>query len=281
MNLPALIEAATERAHSQGALSPLQMTQEIVRDGGVDFQVEWLSSLAMKDLAALPRVGDKAAAEFNPFLPYEEALYIADLASAHVAILNKFPGRRGHFLIISRDFVDQAAPLEDGDFAASAQALRAAGGLFFYNSGPVAGASQRHRHMQIIPGFRPPIEAVLPHQGFVEPELAPLPFRNIFRRWDLKAGTTEDAAALIEETVAATYRAFKLIDSAGNTAPYNLAMTQDWFLAVPRIAEHSQSLSISALSVVGLMGLRTPDQIELVRAYRPMRMLVDVIGANP
>jgi sulfate adenylyltransferase (ADP) / ATP adenylyltransferase len=273
MTLLAQIDAATARAQAAGALLPLQMTGETVSDGGVDFRVEWLSSLAMKDLAKLPRVGDKAAADFNPFLPFEQALHVADLSDTHVAILNKFPGKHGHFLIITRAFIEQTAPLEVNDFRASATALAETGGLFFYNSGSDAGASQRHRHMQIMPGYTAPIETVLPKTGSAEAGSAPLSFRNTFRRWDLR--NARDPAALMGETVAHFYEAF---DINPNARPYNLAMTNDWFLAVPRVREHSEGLSISGLSVVGLMGLRTPDQIEIVRAHGPMRMLTEVIG---
>ena len=276
MTLLEQIDAATERAQSQGALLPLQMSGDTVSDGGVDFRVEWLSSLAMKDLAKLPRVGDKAAADFNPFLPFEAALHVADLSETHVAILNKFPGKRGHFLIITRAFVDQTAPLDAGDFEASARALAETGGLFFYNSGSDSGASQRHRHMQIMPGYVAPIETVLPKDGYTQAGSAPLPFRNTFRRWDLQRAA--DPAELMGKTVARFYEAF---DIAPDARPYNLAMTNDWFLAVPRVREHSEGLSISGPSVVGLMGLRTHDQIEVVRAHGPMRMLTEVIGPRP
>lgn len=275
MTLVAQIDSATERAQAQGALLPLQMTGETVSDGGVDFRVEWLCSLAMKDLARLPRVGDKAAPDFNPFLPFEPALHIADISDTHVAILNKFPGKHGHFLIITRAFVEQTAPLEAADFHASAKALAETGGLFFYNSGSDSGASQRHRHMQIMPGYTAPIEAILPKDGHAKPSSAPLPFHNLFRRWDLRSAS--DPAALMADTVARFYDAFEITNGA---RPYNLVMTNDWFLAVPRVREHSEGLSISGLSVVGLVGLRTPDQIEIVRAHGPMRMLTDVIGSR-
>ena len=273
MTLLSQIDDATKRALAQGALLPLQMASDIVSDGGVDFRVEWLSSLAMKDLANLPRVGDKAAADFNPFLPFEQALHIADLSDTHVAILNKFPGRHGHFLIITRAFVEQMTPLDASDFDASAKALAETGGLFFYNSGPDSGASQRHRHLQIMPEFTAPIESVLPKTAHTQPGTAPLPFRNTFRRWDLK--NASDPSALMAETVASFYAAF---DITNGPQAYNIVMTNDWFLGVPRVREHSAEISISGLSVVGLMGVRTPDQIEGVRAHGPMRMLTEVIG---
>ena len=37
-------------------------------------------------------------------------------------------------------------------------------------------------------------------------------------------------------------------------------------------------VSVSGLGYAGLMGLRTPEQLADVRAYGPMRMLVDAAG---
>ena len=87
----------------------------------------------------------------NPFLPYEPELHVADLGDEHVCLLNKFPVMRDHALIVTREFVDQQEPLRPADFAAVWPLLGETGGLGFYNAGELAGASQRHRHFQVVP----------------------------------------------------------------------------------------------------------------------------------
>ena len=179
------LAAARARALSAGALVPIAVEGEIVVDNGVEFRVEWISSLAMKDMAAIPRVGDKAK-DFNPFLPYDENLFVTEVSDTHVAILNRFPSWDGHFLLITRAFVEQESPLDIADADALARALSGVDGYAFYNSGGAAGASQRHRHLQIIPGFVTPIAKLLPadiplHVMSAAPRL---PYRHAYCRLD-------------------------------------------------------------------------------------------------
>ena len=114
------------------------------------FVVRTMSSLAR-------RAESRSAAEAspgprrNPFLPYEDALYVAAITPTHVALLNKFPVQDDHLLIVTRAFAPQEALLDADDFLALAACLAEVDGLAFYNGGEVAGASQPHKHLQLVP----------------------------------------------------------------------------------------------------------------------------------
>ncbi len=280
LDWPAALSAARARALSARALKPIAVEGETVVDRGVPFRVEWISSLAMKDLAGLPRAGDKAKGA-NPFLPYERDLWAADVSGTHVAILNKFPVWSGHFLVITTSYVNQEAPLDLADAAAMAIVLTAMDGLVFYNSGAAAGASQSHRHLQMLPGFEPAITALTPSDGaFGEVRQAPsLPFRHIFCRLDRSAAQRGDLTGpQLLRLVAEACRAAGVTCQDGRMSPYNLLLTRDWLIIVPRRQESVDGLSLSALGYCGLIGLRTPDQIELVRRLGPMHMLSEAAG---
>lgn len=272
--LPGAIDAAIERATAAGALLPIVVEGETVSDGGVDFRVEWVSSLAMKDLAKLvPKAGDKGSGA-NPFLPYDDDLHVADLSTTHVAILNKFPVWRGHFLIITRRFVEQETPLSRADCDALLTALKGVDGFGFYNSGSVSGASQRHRHLQLVPGYEPTIEALLADAPTGLGRAPAVSFEHVFARIDLEG---LDADGLLDLVDAACVRA-GLIAHEGRLPPYNLLMTRRWLMVVPRSVEHAAGVSVSGLGYAGMIGLRSPDQLDAVRAHGPMRMLVDAAG---
>ncbi len=280
LDWPAALAAARAHALAAGALKPIAVEGETVVDGGVPFRVEWISSLAMKDLAGLPRAGDKAKGA-NPFLPYERDLWVADLSETHVAILNKFPVWNGHFLMITRSFVDQEAPLDLADAKAIGVVLAAVEGFVFYNSGGAAGASQSHRHLQMLPGFEPAITALTPSDGaFGELRQAPsLPFKHVFCRLDRSA--VQDGqlgGAQLLSLVTEACRAAGVICRDARMSPYNLLLTRDWLMIVPRRQESVEGLSLSALGYSGLIGLRTPDQIDLVRRRGPMPMLSEAAG---
>ena len=54
-------------------------------------------------------------------------------------------------LLVTRQYEEQTGALDEVDFDAFATCLSDIDGLAFYNSGPVSGASQPHRHMQLVP----------------------------------------------------------------------------------------------------------------------------------
>src|SRR4029079_11989701 len=78
-------------------------------------------------------------------------LLIGAISPTHVCLLNKYNVLDRHLLIVTRSFEPQDTALGAADFEAAALCLDAIDGLVFYNSGPDAGASQSHRHLQLVP----------------------------------------------------------------------------------------------------------------------------------
>ena len=92
-----------------------------------------------------------AAPAFDPFLPYEPDMFVADISPTHVCLLNKFNVIDHHLLVVTRAFEEQDAAINAADFAALWACMTEVDGLAFYNAGKRAGASQRHKHLQIAP----------------------------------------------------------------------------------------------------------------------------------
>ena len=85
---------------------------------------------------------------FDPFLPYEPEMFVADISPTHVCLLNKFNVIDHHLLVVTRAFEEQDAAINAADFAALWACMAEVDGLAFYNAGKLAGASQRHKHLQ-------------------------------------------------------------------------------------------------------------------------------------
>ena len=148
--LAAATRERTRGALASGALLPIATRQCLHDAGAMRFVVRTMSSLARRDesrSAAEASPGPRR----NPFLPYEDALYVAAITPTHVALLNKFPVQDDHLLIVTRAFAPQEALLDADDFLALAACLAEVDGLAFYNAGEVAGASQPHKHLQLVP----------------------------------------------------------------------------------------------------------------------------------
>lgn len=229
------------------------------------------------------------ASATNPFLPCEQALLVTEVTASHRCLLNKFNVLDRHVLIVTRAFEDQALPLTAADFDALACCLAEGPALAFYNAGREAGASQRHRHLQLVPlplapeGPPVPIAPLLAEA--VSGRAARLPFVHAFQRFapPLPADPA-GAASRLRDRYAQALAQLGLdtpLDAEGRIAPYNLLVTRDWMLTVPRSREGWGGVSVNALGFAGALLVRDRAGLEAVRAAGPLAVLRAVATALP
>lgn len=292
------VKEQREHALSCGALVSIPTDFEFVEQGSVCFLVRVLSNLARKDAVKKKQEKQTTASgtEFNPFLPYEEDLFVADISNTHVCILNKFNVVDYHLLIITRAFEEQESLLTLQDFIAMWACLAEIDGLAFYNGGFTAGASQRHKHLQIISlplvptGTELPIETVLTtaqFQGSVT-TIPEFPFVHAFTYlapdW---AQSPLAAASATLNCYRTLLRTVGLEDGEGVSAnkqssAYNLLVTRKWMLLVPRSQENFESICVNSLGFAGSLFVRDEQQLQILKHYGPMTVLKQVaISSQP
>ncbi len=288
------IAQATVAALASGALQPIPTKAEFVADGGVQFLVRVVSHLARKDQVRRA-VGTPAAPGENPFLPYDPAMYVADASETHVCLLNRFNVVDHHLLIVTRKFEPQERPLNLADFLALWTCLVEYDSLGFYNAGAAAGASQPHKHLQLVPlpladrGPRVPIEPLLPRVPGTPPCSGPasgLPFAHAFARFNSHEVATPAAAAhrtltLYRQMLRTLRLCGNLRDQATRTAPYNLLLTRQWLLVVPRSQERVAAISLNALAFAGALLVRSPEQLQTLRNHGLLAALKQVAVPFP
>lgn len=287
------IDKQTQHALACGALLPIETAHTFIDDGGVRFAVRVAANLARKEAAGqTPRTQPPR----DPFLPYERDLFVADLSPTHVALLNKFNVLPHHLLIVTRAFAAQETLLDAADFAALVLALREIDGLGFYNGGAIAGASQAHKHLQMVPlpleGGGAGTQSTVPMEALFgnaqaradgATEIPALPFRHAFARLDLV-----DEAQPLEHAAQMALRCYrKLLETSGvacvdrhgaayQGAPYNLLVTRRWMLTVPRSAERVEGISVNSLGFAGSFFVRDAPQLETLAHITPMAALARV-----
>ena len=279
----------TDAALQSGALQPIPTETAFVEDGGIRFLVRVVSNLARKD--QLHRAaGERPEGQFNPFLPYDPAMYVADASDTHVCLLNKFNVVEHHLLIVTRQFEPQEAPLNLQDFTALWTCLAEYDSLGFYNAGAEAGASQPHKHLQLVPlplvsgGPRVPTEPLIAAAA-IRPgtvgRTAEFPFAHALARFEPRLAESPQAAA---RSTLPLYQAMlgelRLLPDSGPspaiTAPHNLLVTRHWMLAVPRSQERVDSLSLNALAFAGALLVRNRQQLQFLRNFGPLAALQQV-----
>lgn len=277
--LPERIVRAGDEARKAGALQPLSTYSGLIRERGVDFVVHVLEGLPRK----IEETGRQRQEERNPFLPYERALYVADIGPDHVCILNKFPVVDRHVLIITREYEPQENLLTRRDFLALVNAMRETRGLGFYNSGPGAGASQPHKHLQIVPVPMHSRVSGIPVETLVRQadggEYSPaLPFRHRLSSGLEGAGESpEAAAARLHEDYLEGLAIFGMEES-GASPVYNLLLTGDWMMLVPRTRSHFEGIPVNALGFAGGLLVKNDDQLRRLERVGPLHALAAVAG---
>jgi len=263
-----MVRERGDHAVRLGALEPIATAVETVPARGIQFQVRQATNLVRKQKITKQRPPD-----FDPFLPYEQDLYVGDAGEDHAVLFNKFNVLENHLLIVTRDFEHQDNPLSAGDFSALALCWRAFEGLAFYNCGRISGASQRHKHLQLAPPLGPagqcaPIEEAV---DFDEGRVASFDFVHEVAPLAL-GGTTIEGAGRIMAEVYDT-----LMARTGATGgAYNLLATRRWMMVVPRAKEFSGRTSINALGFAGSLFVRDDDELDEVRRRGPLAVLSDV-----
>jgi ATP adenylyltransferase len=281
---------ASEHAVAVGALFPIPTEYEFIQDSGAAFFVRILANLSRKDDERKKQANQVQGKSVNPFSPYEKELFVADVSETHVAVLNKFNVVEDHLLIITREFEDQEILLTREDFEALVACLLEYDALGFYNGGEAAGASQSHKHLQVVPlplapeGPQVPVEPLFTAAEFKEGmgQIKGFPFLHVFVRLD--ADTVKSAGEGAEKILGLycdMLRYAGLEAPSGErrekqSGPYCLLVTREWMLLVPRSREFFDGISINSLGFAGALLVRNREQMRILRRFGPMSALKDV-----
>lgn len=275
--LPARIAHTVARALASGALAPIATRQTIVADAGVPFIVRQVDSLARKETERR-RTSASAA---DPFLPPDPRLTVGAISDTHLAVLNKFNVLPCHLLLVTRRFAPQESLLDRADLDALRRALTSLDGLAFYNGGAAAGASQPHKHLQLVglplADAGPPIPLEPRLLGEDDAARAPLPFAHALARIDIGTADLHRVYRDLLERIGIRAVARDGLDC--QSAPYNLLATRRWMLAVPRIAACVDGVSVNALAFAGSLFVKDATQLQAIRRRGPMDVLRAAAGA--
>ncbi len=273
------------RARTSGALQPIETEAVTLCDGGLPFIVRVAVNLARKAAERDPNDDERSP---NPFLPYDPDLFVCNVTPSHLCLLNKFNVVDHHMLVVTRHYEHQEDLLTFADFEALWRCFSEVEGVAFYNSGGDAGASQTHKHLQIVPlpfagdcrDF--PFAPLFDSRAMARGRLDGLPFRHVIA--PLTDTAADDPLVLAEKTQA-LYGL--LLDAAGiapidaqravrAAKPYNLLLTREWVMLVPRTRERFEAISINALAFTGSLFVKSRQDLDRVTAIGPVSILREV-----
>ena len=139
----ARVERQAQAALAAGVLRQIETTATQIVDGGIPFVVR-------RATHPKPREAGPKDEREDQFAPPDRELVVQDLSRTHFALINKHNVLDRHLLAVTHADIDQQTLLDAADFEAFALCMGGEAVLGFYNGGAEAGASQRHKHLQIV-----------------------------------------------------------------------------------------------------------------------------------
>jgi len=279
------VQQQSRHALACGALQPIDTAYEVVTHPPMAFVVRILTNLRRKEEARQTQAQRPQGQRVNPFLPYDRDLFVAHLSPTHLCLLNKYNVVDHHVLMVTRQFEPQDSGLTAEDFFALACGLAEMDGLGFYNGGAQAGASQPHKHLQLVPfplcGDLPllPLSPLLENLQSGLPQRSPsLPFVHgaCTLGADWEGANLADLAALLLTTYHMLLAHCGIDAHCATPAPYNLLVTRDWMMVVPRRQDSYQGIPVNALGFAGSLLVKNAEQMALLKALGPMAILQQV-----
>jgi len=211
----------------------------------------------------------------NPFCPWEKILEIDKIGDKHQLILNKYPVQKGHILLITNTWKPQNGWLDINDWTAIQNVNKDTSGLWFFNSSPIAGASQPHRHFQLL--RRSKGEISCPRE-----------------KWFLEMNSYQDLDSKLKKNIVVSIFNFLENPSSlfefylelckklglGNPIsdkkpiyPYNILITNKWIAIIERKNDHIHGFSINGLGFAGYLLVTEKSNINYLKKFGPEKLL--------
>lgn len=263
----------SDEARASGALVPL---------GTELLSFPELSPFVLRRLvSATPKHLRAGGPKPNPFLPWDPQLEVARFGHSHLLLLNKYPVQPGHLLLITQQWQPQAGWLDHGDWQAVSTVMADTEGLWFFNSSATAGASQPHRHLQLLP--RAQGEASCPlapvYRGLLEGTQSPLPWSYAISPRQDPSGCGADLPDLYARHAQQLGLGSPEQDQQPRHA-YNLLFDRDWFVTIRRQREHAAGFSINGLGFAGYLLITPRSDLQWLRDQGPWALLATVAATT-
>ncbi|MEH6628216.1 MAG: hypothetical protein V7739_17370 [Motiliproteus sp.] len=259
--------ATTEQGIKSGALKTVHCETQLHYQAGIPFQIRVLSNTVDK-ARSLKRLNLAGNVRTNPFLPYEADMFVTDITRNRIVLLNKFNVVKQHALIVSREFQHQQSPLGLEDFYALSVAMNEFPSLGFYNGGKEAGASQTHRHMQLVP-----IECLggdLPINPQVLNDIKP---GFVYR---LISNLSSDPGCRSEQLSNFYKQCLQELDlrEGDKVGPFNMLVYKTWGMIVPRSQGEVEGIAINSLGYAGAFLAKDDTQLQRIKDIGCLQLLM-------
>ncbi|CAI5711185.1 hypothetical protein KXD40_001498 [Peronospora effusa] len=298
------VRDVTQRARQSQVLQKITANYELLpASAAYDIRyILWVSNVS-------PHKPKTAETKLKPFRdPFakenlEQDLFVTQLHGTHNLVLNKFSIVDEHVVLATVEFAPQEEPLRATDFRAMWTAMKGLDAFAFFNCGYESGASQPHKHMQLMTysSFKeitgldmPPLLHFIDQKLREYPkseivQLAELPFCHFLHRIDLPDDIDSEKAVAniiviytkvlnqLNSTKYPNTPAHARTSSAPLPVAYNLLLTSSYLFIIPRKAQGFNGIEVNSIGFIGSFFVRNNEQRIFLETHDgPMELLRQV-----
>jgi ATP adenylyltransferase len=203
----------------------------------------------------------------DPFAPPRKAV-ICSVPPEFVCMLNKYSLEKGHFLVVTDEFVPQTGPVRPQDLVMLLDVVQRPSKrtYAFLNGGPDAGASQEHRHFQFmeVPELGAPVwpDAIFnANPKATEPQSHPaVPIAHF-----LLPILDASEEALVRSWQKLYAQAQKTAGRDDEKMPFSFLLTREYMMILPRKQSNWEDISIGGTMMVGSIPVEDPKHLDAVK----------------
>ncbi|KAG7381931.1 bifunctional AP-4-A phosphorylase/ADP sulfurylase [Phytophthora pseudosyringae] len=292
----------TQRATQSQALKKITAGYELLpaSEHGIRY-ILWAADAAHSKPKPASRK-DAAKTFRDPFAKenLEQDLFVTQLHGTHNLVLNKFNVVDEHVVLPTIEFAPQEQPLDAADLRAMWTAMQGLDAFAFFNCGFESGASQPHKHMQLM--TYPSMKAITgldmpPLLHFIDQKLREylttetvqlpgLPFCHFLHRINLADDVDSEKAAadivaiydkVLEQMNSTEYPRSAATSSTPLPVAYNLLLTSSFLFLIPRKAQGFNGIEVNAIGFIGSFFVRNDEQRGFFETHGgPMELLRQV-----
>ncbi|CAI5711068.1 unnamed protein product [Peronospora destructor] len=300
------VQDTTQRARQSQAIQKITANYKLLpasAEHGIRY-ILWVADASYNK----PKTAETKPKTFrDPFAKknLEPDLFVTQLHGTHNLVLNKFSIVDEHVVLATVEFAPQEQPLKAADFRAMWTATKGLDAFAFFNCGYESGASQPHKHMQLmtyssikeITGLdMPPLLQFIDHKLREYPIsetvwLPELPFCHFLHRLDLPNDIDSEKATanivVIYNKVLNQMNSTKYPNTPAQAGPssatlplpvaYNMLLTSSYLFIIPRKAQRFNGIEVNSIGFIGSFFVRNNEQRIFLETHDgPMELLRQV-----
>ena len=292
MSLKSQIEQKFATAVTNGHLIFTPTVMHHIKSGNMDFQVRLSTTLGKKPhgsgLSKVPLVRP------DPFNPPDANLLVKELESRNL-VLNKYAISKHHLLVVTKDYETQYSILNLKDLKIVEMLIneiREPNLLFFYNCGTASGASVLHKHVQMLRCLETgiPIAKLISSHTMKNGEYFELDGfdfmhlcvkYNSFTAEKVQQHVKNLLKNLMDKIKPLYFEEYLQLPKDLQIEPlefisYNLIMTADWLIIIPRKFERWNGMGLNSVAFAGFIFAKTEQDLDLLIKKTPIKVLEEI-----